>query len=313
MGGQEFLGRESGVPGSGGQGGVRWQRRLRAARIEAAVTNTGTALVAAAVGIAAVVCYVAQLRGGLQPGTWALVLAGGGAVVLCKAVFDFRDRANEGGLWRVLLIQEFGEDMRKDSEAARLARLAIEFRVRLSEAEAKALRPLPPQVSALLPQVDTWLDLIVGLARKVASLRGEARFQAGVAAQAKDRVALIEAQARAASDPVQAGRLAETARGLSAQVRAFDGFNLYVADAHLRLEHAVGAFTAACSQLGLDLARGAEVGGAATPVSQIGAQIGSQMAQTEQSLVAIETLTLPNLPEMSGMPALPGTPEKGAA
>lgn len=141
----------------------------------------------------------------------------------------------------------------------------------------------------MLPQVDTWLDLIVGLARKVASLRGEARFQAGVAAQAKDRVALIEAQAR-----------------------AFDRFNLHVADAHLRLEHAVGAFTVACLQLGLDLVREAEVRGAevrdtATQVSQIGAQIGSQMGQTEQSLVAIETLILPE------MPNLPRTPEKGAA
>ncbi len=284
--------------------GETWRRRLRAARIEAAVTNAGTALLAGGTGIAAVVCYVAEVRGWLHPGTWAVVLAGGGVVTPCKAYFDFRDRSTDGELWRQILIREFGDDMRRDNEAAKLARLAIEFRVRLSEAEAKAAPALVRQVAVPLPRVDDWLDLIVGLAQKVASLRGEARFQAGIAGRARQRVADIEAQARVARDPAQASRLGETARALSAQVRAFDGFNQYVDDGYLRLEHAVGAFSAACSQLVLELARDDGAAGQGGPAIRI----GDEMAAIATSLAAIGQLAVPQLPEVAGDPAAPGPP-----
>ena len=206
--------------------GDKWQRRMRAARIDAALTNTGTAALAGATGIAAVICFVGEGRGWLNPGTWAIVLALGAAVTSCKAVFDIRDRSNESALWRSILIREFGDDMRSDGEASRLARLAIEFRARLSATEANATPIHAKKLTALLSRVDEWLDLIVGLARKVASLRGEARFQAALAARTKERLSQLKAaQARATTDPAQAGRLAETRLALSAQVNAFDGFN----------------------------------------------------------------------------------------
>lgn len=279
-----------------GRAGDKWQRRLRAARIEAALTNTGTALLTGATGVVASICLVGELRGSLNPGTWAMVLALGTAVTLGKAYFDFRDRSNEGGLWRSILIREFGDDMRSDGEAARLARLAIEFRVRLSEAEASADPAHAQNVITLLPRVDDWLDQIVGLARKVAALRGEARFQAGLATRAKDRLAQIAAQARSSTGSAHEGQLLETARALSAQVNAFDGFSRYVDDGFLRLEHAVGAFTAACSQIVLELSRGdkgltAETG---TAPARIFVQIGNEMAETDRLFAAIGQLEVPD-------------------
>ena len=284
-----------------GRAGDKWQRRLRAARIEAALINTGTALLIGATGVVAAICLVGELRGSLNPGTWALVLVLGTAVTLCKAFFDFRDRSNETVLWRAILIREFGNDMRSDGEAARLARLAIEFRARLSAAEASASPTHAEKITTLLPRVDDWLDQIVGLARKVASLRGEARFQAGLAARAKDRLAQIAAQTRAAKDPTQEGQLIETARALSAQVSAFDGFNRYVEDGCLRLEHAVGAFTAACSQLVLELSLGEDErkAGQGTEPGRIVAQIGNEMAETEKVFTAIGQLEVPDFTEVA--------------
>lgn len=274
--------------------GDRWQGMLRAARIEAAVTNIGTAVLTGATGIAAIICFVGEARGWLNPGTWTIVLAGGATVTLCKAVFDFRDRSNESALWRAVLIREFGDEMRRDGEVARLARLAIEFRVRLSAAEAKARPSLSAKLAVLVPRVDDWLDLIVGLARKVASLRGEARFQAGLAKIAKERLHQLEVQTRLATDPAQARQFAETGRALSAQVQAFEGFNRYVEEGCLRLEHAVGAFTAACSELALELSR-QETG---TAPQKIAIQIGNEMAATEQVLAAIGQLAAPSFPEV---------------
>lgn len=275
-----------------GGGGDKWQRKLLAARIEAALTNTGTALLIGATGVVAATCFVGELRGSLNPGTWGLVLALGAVVTLCKAFFDFRDKSNESLIWRTILIREFGKDMRNDGEAARLARLAIEFRARLAAAEANADRAHTEKVTALLPRVDDWLDQIVALARKAASLRGEARFQASLATRAKERLSHFATQSRVTGDPTQEGRLVETARALKVQADAFDSFSRYVDDVSLRLEHAVGAFTAACSQLVLELSRGDD----ALPEvprsepGRIAAQIGNDMVETQRVLVSIGKL-----------------------
>jgi len=285
------------MPGRGsGRAGDKWQRRLLRARIEAALTNTGTALLIGATGVVAVICFVGELRGSLNSGTWALVLALGAAVVLCKAYFDFGDRSNEGVLWRGILVRDFGDDMHNDGQAARLARLAIEFRVRLSAAEASADPAHAEKVTLLLPRVDVWLDQIVALARKLASLRGEARFQAGLAARAKDRLAQIAEQAHAARDSTHKDQLLETARALSAQVDAFDSFSQYVDDGSLRLEHAVGALTAACSQLVLELSRDGNglTAGSITEPAQISVRIGTEMAKTEKLFAAIGQLEVPD-------------------
>ncbi len=282
--------------GGAERAGDKWQRKLRAARIEAALTNTATAFMIGATGIVAVACFVGEFRGLLNSGTWELVLALGAGITLSKAVFDFRDRSNESDLWRTILIQEFGDEMRNDAETARLARLAIEFRARLSEAEASTHRTHARKVTALMPRVDDWLDQIVALARKVASLRSEARFQAVLATRSKERLSQISAQARAASDLPQEGQLLETGRSLSAQVNAFDGFNRYVDDAYLRLEHAVGAFTAACSKLVLELSRDDEDATAEAGMERgkIAVQIGQEMAETRRIFAAIGQLQAPD-------------------
>ena len=61
-------------------------------------------------------------------------------------------------------------------------------------------------------------------------------------------------------------------------------------DGCLRLEHAVGAFTAACSQLVLELSRADEV----TAPRDIAARIGTEMAATEKVLAAIGQTVVPD-------------------
>jgi hypothetical protein len=134
------------------------------------------------------------------------------------------------------------------------------------------------------------VELIVTLAREVAGLRGEARFQAGLATRVRSRLAEIEGRIDGA-DSLQRARLAETARGLSAQVRSFDAFNAFVEDGALRLEHAVGAFSAAVSQIVLELSRGEATG------PGLALTIGTEIEQIETRIVALGRAEPPKLPE----------------
>jgi hypothetical protein len=225
----------------------------------------------------------------LNPGTWVWVMVTGGMVTVAKIALDLRDMRRAGAVWRKMLIQSFGGEMRGDAEAARQARLAIEFRVRLAEAEATAPRAAQARLADVTPDLDIWVERIVDLARKVAGLRGEARFQAGLASRTRARLAEIEA--RAATDAAQASRLAETAGALRAQVRALDAFAAFVEDGFLQLEHAVGVFSAAASQIVLDLSRG-ETTGAGKDLRQ---RIGTEIAGLEQNLDALDRLDVPLL------------------
>jgi hypothetical protein len=224
----------------------------------------------------------------MNHGTWPWVLVAGGVVTAAKIALDIRDTRQAGAVWRKMLIQSFGEDMRGDAEASRQARMAIEFRVRLAEAEATAPRAARARVAGVLPRLDTWLALIVDLAREVAGLRGEARFQAGLATRARSRLAEIEGR-MAGIDPVQRARLAETARALSAQVRSFDTFNAFVDDGALRLEHVVGVFSSAVSQIVLELSRGE------TADAGLEATIGGEITRLEQSIAMLGRVEAPQL------------------
>ncbi len=225
--------------------GKGMQQRFRFAQVEAALTDTTSAILIGGTGIVSVLVRVAETRGFLTTGTWIWVLVAGAAVTIGKVLLDIRDKRRAGAVWRSMLIQSFGEDMRADGEAARLARIAIEFRVRLAEAEAAAPPAARARVAGVLPQLDKWVELIVELAREVAGLRGEARFQAGLAVRVRSRLAEISGR-MASVDPSQEARLTETARALEEQVKSFDAFNTFVEDGALRLEHAVGVFSPPC-------------------------------------------------------------------
>jgi hypothetical protein len=265
-------------------------RRFRFARIEAALTDTATAILIGGTGIATVMARVAETRDMLNPGTWLWVLLAGGAVTAVKVGLDIRDRRRAGAVWRKLLIQSFGTDMRGDAEAARLARQAIEFRVRLAEAEAAAPHEVRTRVAGVLPRLDTWVELIVAMARKVAGLRGEARFQSGLATRVRSRLAEIEGRMDGA-DRLQRVRLAETARALSAQVRSFDAFSAFVEDGALRLEHAVSVFSAAVSQIVLEMSRGEATG------AGLERTIGTEIVELERRITELGRAAPPQLPE----------------
>jgi hypothetical protein len=272
------------------------RRRFRYARIEAAVADATSAILIGGTGVATVLTLTAEGRGMLNPGTWLWVLVSGGLVTAGKIALDIRDMRRAGAVWRKLLIQSFGEDMRGDAEASRQARMAIEFRVRLAEAEAAAPPAARARVAGVLLRLDTWLALIVDLAREVAGLRGEARFQAGLATRARSRLAEIE-ERMSRVDPAQRARLAETARAIAAQVKSFDTFNAFVDDGALRLEHVVGVFSSAVSQVVLELSRGT-----ATDAG-LEATIGAEITRLEQSIALLGRIEAPQLAD--GIPDPP--------
>jgi hypothetical protein len=238
------------------------RRQLALARIEAALLQPANALILGGTFIAAVACFVAQARGMLNPGTWVLVAFAGGAVLAVKLVLDLRDRAADDAVWRAALAQSFGASMRDDLEVTRLARMAIEYRVRLATAQAGAPRAARAALAPLLPRVDVWLQGIVNLARQSAALRAEARFHTAMAGQGRKR---------------QEGRTGPV-QGIEAQVRAGEGFGQAAEATLLRLENAVGAFGAGTSQLTLALAHGGA--GGMTPEA-----IAAEIAAVEAQLV----------------------------
>jgi hypothetical protein len=157
------------------KGSVR--RQLRRARLNAALMSTGTALIAAGVIVSASLAYVMQTWDLLRPGAWAWGLCAGGVVLAVKVLLDSLDTSEDAVLWRGVLADAFGAGMRTDSDVARQARMAIEFRTRLAAAEAQSDGQTRRLVSTHLTNLDAWLDGIVELARRVASQRGEANFQ----------------------------------------------------------------------------------------------------------------------------------------
>ncbi len=231
---------------------------LLRARIEAALMAPANAVLIGLAGIAAVSCYVAESRGLLNPGTWVLAGSAGAVVLAVKVVLDLRDKANDDGLWREFLARGFGQTMRDDLEVTRQARTAIEYRVRLAMAEAKAPRAARRALRPLLPRVDAWLERIIGISRQVATLRADSRFHVAMGTRNRQRLNEVGAAAGA---------------GLDAQVRAAEGFGRMADDGLLRLENAVAAFGASCSTLAQDLARAQGIEGTAVTDARIGAAI----------------------------------------
>ena len=86
---------------------------------EAALIGTGTAIIGSGVGLAALLTWLAEGRGMIQPGTWTLVLGGGAVVLVAKIALDLLDRDDDADLWRLVLMQAFGDDMRSDGDVAR--------------------------------------------------------------------------------------------------------------------------------------------------------------------------------------------------
>ena len=171
----------------GRRAGINVRRQLLIDRLNAALTNTGTAVIAGGIIVSASFAYVLQTWDLLRHGAWAWGLGAGGLVLGVKVLLDSFDSSEDSILWREVLTKAFGDGMRMDSDVARQARLAIEFRTRLAAAQATADRDALHLVSVYLPYLDTWLDRIVELARRMASQRGEASFQSGLATRVRQR------------------------------------------------------------------------------------------------------------------------------
>ena len=259
--------------------------RLRGVRRQAALTDTTTALLAGGTVIAAAAAFVAEMHGVLAQGVWVWGLVAGLAVTAMKVTVDMVDHSDDADSLRALLVSDFGPDLSGDAETARQARLAIEMRVRLERTAAGSGQ------MGLLDATDAWLAVIVRLAGQVARLKGEARFQSGLAVRGRSRLGDLTAQSDGSTDPGMARRLTDTARALTTQIAAQEAFVGFVDDAQARLERAVSGFGAVCSQLALVLARGDTETG---PLSQA---IAQGITALEAELSALAQHPAPGLPQ----------------
>jgi hypothetical protein len=217
------------------------RRRLFRRRVEATLTDRGTALALGAVLLLTAAAYVLGARGQLAPIAWQAGLAAGGAFVFLRTFLGLFARRDDPDLLREVLAEHFGEGIRDDHEVTRLSRQAIEQRLQLAVAQFAAPPALARAVDALLPALDRRLDLIAVEGRAAASRRGAARFQAGMAQMAQQRLTEVTRIADAA-DPDKAATARKAADGLSAQVAASGGLVSHAEDRLMALDHAVAEF-----------------------------------------------------------------------
>lgn len=268
------------------------RHRLYQARLDAALTGTGSAVVLGFVIIASAATYVLGLRGFLRSDAWMVALGAGATVMVIKVGLDLIAPTADTARLRRVLIEAFGEDMRNDAELSRQARQAIEFRVRLAEAEERADRFSRRRVSAILAGLDIWMDGIVRLAHEVAAHRGEANFQSGLASKARERRKEMQSRAtKAEGDATLTGQLRGTITGLDRQIAAAADYTRFVEAGRLKLESSVAAFGAVNGQLIMALADGREPEAIA-----LTARIAEETAAIERHIARIAEQDIPALP-----------------
>ena len=276
------------------------RRRRRHARFAAALTGTGSALLLGFVLVASAASFVLGRHGVLAPGAWQIALGAGLAVFVLKATLDIALPPVDTTQLRQILADGFGTTMAQDAELTRQARMAIEFRARLADAEARARRSARHRLAAPLQRIDDWLDAIADLARQIAARSGEAAFQTGLAARARDR----RRQLAASLDTADTGLRADTQRaleGLDAQIATAEGYGQFIAAGRLALETAVAEYGAVTGQLALALA-----GAQAQPSSEFLQRITRGIAATGAATTRLAGQDPPTHDEPP--PSLPAPP-----
>jgi hypothetical protein len=275
---------------------VTLRERFQFARLEAAFTGLGTASVMGFVIIASAGVYAAGTRGYLAPGAWQWALGMGVACVAIKVMLDFIDGEGYPALWSEVLADHFGKEALADDAVGAQVRLAIEYRRRLAEAEARAGSTARELVAPTIVAVDAWIDSIARLANRIAMLRDESRFQSKLVETNRDRLAEIGRALAEATDNAHRRQLSETSTVLSKQADVAQGFVRFVEGGFLRLEHAVAGLGTATSQLIIVLTRGDDFNGS----KDLNARIGDEIASVESLLLALDRVEssspLPKVP-----------------
>lgn len=217
------------------------RRRLFRARLAATFAGRGTALALGSVLLITASAYVLGVRGVLGAQAWQAGLAAGAGFAMLRAVFGLFGGQDDPDLLREALASHFGPEVRDDHEVTRLSRQVIEQRLQLATAMAAAPADLARKASRLLPALDRRIDLIVGEARSAATRRGTARFQAGMAQLAQQRLTEVS---RIAATPESSNAVTarKAADGLSAQVEATTGLVAHAEDRLMVLDHSVAEF-----------------------------------------------------------------------
>jgi hypothetical protein len=235
--------------------GPSLRSRLARRRLWDALADRGAALALGAVLIVSAGAYVLGVRGMLTPIAWQAGLVAGLGFVVLRALLGLVSRRDDPLVLRDELSTHFGEEIRADPDVTRLARQAIEQRLQLAAAQAGAPRALARAVNTVLPSLDQRLDVIASEARAAASRRGAARFQAGMAQLARQRLTEVTRIAEGA-EPEVAASARKAADGLSAQVEATGGLVAHAEDRLMALDHAVAEFGTLVAQALLSVSKG---------------------------------------------------------
>jgi hypothetical protein len=230
-------------------------RRLRRRRVWDALADRGSALALGSVLVLVAAAYVLGVRGVLAPVAWQAGLGAGLAFVVLRALLGLFRRDDDPAVLREVLSAHFGDEIRIDPDVTRLARQAIEQRLQLAAARVAAPTALARAIDGLVPALDHRLDFIAVQARAAASRRGAARFQAGMAQMARQRLSEVTRIADA-GDPDTAATARRAADGLSAQVAASGGVVAHAEDRLMALDHAVAELGTLVAQALLHVSKG---------------------------------------------------------
>lgn len=250
-------------------------RQFRNLRREAVLLAPGTALVLGMSALAMLATWQAAELGLLLPASTLWVAAVGLAAASIKLVFDLRDRSRDPVLWRDLLLEIFSPDAIEDPEIRRLALQAIDLRVHVAEAEAKAEDQARTVMASTMPALDRLTGTIARLITRLDAARRESAFQKGLATSARDRLAQLQSQQQVALDGEFRQLIERAMDGLKSQVVAFHRIDLVAESGHLKLEHAVAVLGTICAQVMLVLNREADAESPAAIDHQIDQEVAA--------------------------------------
>lgn len=249
----------------------RLSQKVRATRIEAVLTAPSTALILALFVLGAFGSLLAARIGAVPPGGWMWFLGIGFALAGAKIVLDFRNPTWDIAAWHQVLAERFGINSKSDPSIARLANLVIDIRCRLAELEGT--EEVQDLAADTLPALDSWIESIARLARRLSELRRESQFQAALSAHTKDRLGRVETRRKLAKDPALQQQIEETTQAMASQITAAERFLSFYDNGLLQLEHAVAAIGTVSSQLTLVINHGEDIGGADALCHQIGKEV----------------------------------------
>lgn len=261
-------------------------RRLRLARLEAAVTRLSTVLMAGFFVIQTMLVWLLAERGGIRSDAWIGPVAIGVTLVGIKIFLDDQDKEIDAGTLREVVSQHLELSGIRDHSVARMLDAAVECRVRLDVSQVETGQKVGTSASEVLVRIDNWFDAIGTLARRVDRLLAEAAVSASQHAAQIPRVQALQVRAEQTKDAALAAQIRRTIQGIEAQLKSADDLAALAERGYLRLESSVSELQTISSNFAQMQSRGEDI------ADGLGLDDGIKYAcdQIENYLRAVERL-----------------------